>query len=349
MKIKKIMSIIVAASMLFLGADISYNKDVEAATTASVEINTDSLTKYSSNEMVISLQNNATTVAGVEIFIAYDVEAFTVESVNKLLGNAWELDWTEKSNAKYGAGIHLMVQNINLEGITTKSKDIVELEIDATNATIGKSYEFNVYIIDICDAQGESLKASFAGDDKSYTCAEGIRESDDVNVVGYQMSHTLKGFRTIAAVEPVIDGKQVVEFGNVYGIDLDNLTEDQLYVGCDSPYVKAFAATSAGVIDVNFTDSTTATNYVFTMINNGYIRDAFVQRYMVRAYAKLADGTYVYSKPASYTIYAVADYLYQNVMMTTQAGHEYLYNDILKIVDTNYKKVNFEWDNTIVK
>jgi hypothetical protein len=35
--------------------------------------------------------------------------------------------------------------------------------------------------------------------------------------------------------------------------------------------------------------------------------------------------------------------------MTNVAAHEYLYNDILKVVDSNYKKVDYDWSVIIAK
>ena len=35
--------------------------------------------------------------------------------------------------------------------------------------------------------------------------------------------------------------------------------------------------------------------------------------------------------------------------MNTYAGHEYLYENILKVVDKNYIQVDYNWGNVIVK
>lgn len=34
--------------------------------------------------------------------------------------------------------------------------------------------------------------------------------------------------------------------------------------------------------------------------------------------------------------------------MRTFVGHQYLYDDILKVVDSNYSEVEFDWNNVII-
>ena len=86
-----------------------------------------------------------------------------------------------------------------------------------------------------------------------------------------------------------------------------------------------------------------------TMIENGNTSAALTQTYKIRAYAKLSDGSYVYSNVAEYSIYNVAKVLYDNAMMNTSAGHDYLYNSILKVVDSNYKTVDYNWSSIVAK
>ena len=76
---------------------------------------------------------------------------------------------------------------------------------------------------------------------------------------------------------------------------------------------------------------------------------AYTRKYYVRAYAKLSDGSYLYSKVYSYSIYDVAKKLYDNALMSTYAGHRYLYEDILTVVDSNYKEVKYNWGGTIAR
>ena len=45
----------------------------------------------------------------------------------------------------------------------------------------------------------------------------------------------------------------------------------------------------------------------------------------------------------------MAKTLYDNSKMNTNAGHDYLYDNILKVVDSNYKKVDYDWSVIVVK
>lgn len=177
----------------------------------------------------------------------------------------------------------------------------------------------------------------------------GITISDDVKVEGFQISNILEGLRTVSSVEPSINGKNVVEFGNIYAVDVDSVSDDDMYVGVENKFVAAINSTSKGITDRQFSKSDTATNYVMTMTDNGKTVAALTQSYKIRAYAKLSDGTYLYSKVAKFSIFNVAKTLYDNSKMNTNAGHEYLYDNILKVVDSNYKKVDYDWSVIVVK
>lgn len=176
-----------------------------------------------------------------------------------------------------------------------------------------------------------------------------ITISNDVSVVGFQISSISGGFRTVSTVEPEINGKKVIEFGNIYGIVRDGFNVEDMYVGSKNVNVAYYKATEAGIIDTKFSDSDTAINYVRTMTNNGVTSEAYLQKYKIRAYAKLADGTYLYSIVYDYSIYQVADAVYQNSMMPNYTAHNYIYNNILKVVDSAYKEVEYEWNSAIIK
>lgn len=165
--------------------------------------------------------------------------------------------------------------------------------------------------------------------------------SEGVEINGYQISTAVGGSRTIYSVEKTINELEVVEQGLVYGLGM-YVTEDDIYVGADSKYVVSFAATNAGVLSTN-AGSATARSYAMTMVQNigKCIPEGLSAKYYVRAYAKLSDGSYVYSEAGEYSVYSVSDYLYQNNEMNSKDGHDYLYNNILKIVDQGYKEVEF--------
>lgn len=173
--------------------------------------------------------------------------------------------------------------------------------------------------------------------------------SDQVKIEGYQISSVLKGLRVISSMEPTIDGKQVVRTGNIYGIGVDGFKEKDLVLDSTSQYVKNFDSTTVGLLKDKMGSSETANYYAMTMTNNGTSVTAYNTTYYVRAYAVLDDGTVLYSRINNYSIYRVANYLYQNRLMSNLSGHEYLYNDILKVVTPDYVEVDFDWNNAFVR
>ena len=111
----------------------------------------------------------------------------------------------------------------------------------------------------------------------------------------------------------------------------------------------SFASTEEGIISYTSGDSETATYYAMTMNIAGYSKEAHTTSYIVRAYAKMADGSIVYSDATTFTMYSIADYLYQNNLITNQDSFDCIYNNILTVVDAGYEKKEFEWSNTVVK
>lgn len=176
-----------------------------------------------------------------------------------------------------------------------------------------------------------------------------ITLSDNIVIHGYQISTTLGGSRTIYSVEPEISGKAVIERGLVYGLS-PYIDKSDIYVGAASEYICSYAATANGLLSTSF-GSQTAASYAMTMTNNiGSTSVAGLEAiYYVRAYAKLEDGSYVYSDISSYSVYRIADYLYQNIKMSLKERHDYLYDNILSIVNSNYTKVDYNWSSSIVK
>lgn len=178
--------------------------------------------------------------------------------------------------------------------------------------------------------------------------------SGDVDVEGYQISSTLGGSRVVGSVEPVINNKKVEKWGFIYALSqVDGtdypVTEQDMYVGTDNIYVAPYESTSAGTIDTVMGESTTATYFVRTMLFASSTAKEFSTQYKVRAYALLEDGSYVYSKVYSYTIFDICDTLYQNRISNTYSTHDYLYNNILKVVNPDYKEVDYNWTNIVVK
>lgn len=165
----------------------------------------------------------------------------------------------------------------------------------------------------------------------------------NLEINGCQISTTLEGYRVVYSID---DSKNEVEnAGLVYGV---SASDSDIVVGSTNGNVVSYQATDAGKTDINYSQYTNAQSYVMTMT---FIKNAafFNSPIKVRAYAKLNDGRYVYSDIKEFTIYSIADYLYQNGLMSNHSGHTYLYDNILSIVDPNYISKEFNFKNIIIK
>lgn len=179
--------------------------------------------------------------------------------------------------------------------------------------------------------------------------AEDITTIDGgIEINGYQVSATNKGMRTVYSVDSIINGKGVVSSGVIYSL-ADYATEADMYVGSDNYYVRNFESTSNGVCPNSLSESDISTSYAMTMRFATKYASEYNANWRIRAYAELSDGTYVYTDCVEYTIYDIADTLYQGSLMNTQASHEYLYTDILSIVNSAYEVKAYNVQNTVVK
>ena len=179
---------------------------------------------------------------------------------------------------------------------------------------------------------------------------ETLNVSDDVSIRGYQISTTLGGIRVVSGVKPEINEKNVEKTGFVYALEktgdvTNNISDDEMYVGNENDYIKSFESTQNGLMGYKDGEN----NYVMTMLFEKNNSQEFSIKYKVRAYAVLSDGTYVYGKVHSYSIYNIAEAMYENKLMKTASGHDYLYDSIISVVEPSYKKNNFEWSGSIVK
>lgn len=166
-----------------------------------------------------------------------------------------------------------------------------------------------------------------------------------LDILGYQVSATAEGFRTIYTIDD--PDKESISKGIVYG--LNDVSESELVVGSTNSVVYSYEATDTGKIDTTLgSSSSTSESYAMTM---KFIKTAefYNTKINVRAYAKLSDGSYVYSDTVSFSVYELADYVYQNNIMSNMSGHNYLYTDILKIVNPSYEMKDFIWKDSLAK
>lgn len=165
-----------------------------------------------------------------------------------------------------------------------------------------------------------------------------------LEIDGWQISTVSEGYRTIYSVSDSMN--EVEKVGLIYGL-ADYVAEPDMIVGSANNYVHSYESTEAGRSAVVFSEMESAQSYVMTMkfIHSADFYKAGID---VRAYAKLHDGSYIYSDVYLCSVYEIADCLYQNLMMSTNSSHDYLYTKILSVVDTFYEKVDYEWSPAIV-
>ncbi len=164
------------------------------------------------------------------------------------------------------------------------------------------------------------------------TATETVGESVQLEINGFQISTLYEGFRTIYSVA---DPKnEVTERGVIYGLS-DYITDADMVVGNSNSDVYYFVGTDNGGISGTYSNVDGAKSYAMTM-KNIKTAEFYNAKVAIRVYVKLKDGTYKYTSIERKSVYEIADYLFRNRLMPTEAGHEYLYNEVLKKVNHNY-------------
>ena len=212
---------------------------------------------------------------------------------------------------------------------------------DTTISLIGHSFGIDGFANGLLDV--DNLKV-YVVDDQA---EDEIEVSDGIEINGYQISPISQGMRTVYSVGDEIDGKAVVSSGMVYSLS-DYAKASELYVGSDNESVASFESTQAGRLERNYSKTGKSSSYAMTMLFAKKNKAEYTASFRIRAYAKLEDGSYAYSDYYTYTIYDVADRLYQQKMMPTMDKHNYLYNDILSVVNSDYTQKEFDISKSII-
>ncbi|MBE5957275.1 MAG: hypothetical protein E7254_00220 [Lachnospiraceae bacterium] len=195
------------------------------------------------------------------------------------------------------------------------------------------------------------------------TPTQEVKISSDIEINGFQMSTNTftvngtsfeGGIRTVYSVKDKVDGQNVQKFGIIYGL-VGVTPESELLATSTNNTVIIGQASAAGQLDKLYSKTMTdAKSYAMTLtLSSNNITQVTVAEltanYYVRAYVQLADGTYRYTNVRTFSVFHVADNLYQNIKMSNYSGHEYLYNNILKKVDPTYKEVEYDWGKILAK
>ena len=166
-----------------------------------------------------------------------------------------------------------------------------------------------------------------------------------IEINGYQVSTTVEGHRVVYSIAD--PNKEVVRSGLIYGV-ADYASESEMVVNSSNSAVKDYQSTEIGKSPVSYSTFEGGQSFTMTMQFIDSVK-YYSDKMLVRAYAQLKNGQYVYSNVKNYTIYGIADLLYQGRKMNTSSGHDYLFNKILKAVNPAYKEVDFDWGNIVVK
>ena len=164
-----------------------------------------------------------------------------------------------------------------------------------------------------------------------------------LEINGVQISTTLGGFRVVYSAQD--DDQEIEEVGLVYGL---SAADEDMVVGSKNSTVYSFPTTDEGKLKRNMSSFSNGKSYAMTM---NFLRNArfYNAQIDVRAYAKLKNGGYTYSSTRHFTVFHVAQQLYEGEMMTNEAAHNYLYYNILKIADPNYVFHQYDLRKTLVK
>ncbi|MCR5835520.1 MAG: hypothetical protein K6G88_03350 [Lachnospiraceae bacterium] len=213
-----------------------------------------------------------------------------------------------------------------------------------------KSYA-NVYNIDINDRQSgnvqnksiDKIKKILINDfgvdnDKLYNNNQESEHAEGVSIYlnGYQINATRGAHRICYSVYG--ESNKVVESGLIFGLS-KYATFADMTVNSINKDVYSFKSTEKGKVNLG-DNSDDYQSYVMTMpfINS---KDYFDSEMMVRAYAKLDNGQYIYSKVDKTSVYGIAAALYEYQEVPTKVFFDYLYNNIISLVNSDYKMHNY--------
>lgn len=256
---------------------------------------------------------------------------------------------TYSDGLKAGESVELTVNSgtnsVNYWVATNGSHTLMAWVDDIDRITGEANENNNKYIenINVTVAE-ETTTEEVTAEEETTTVAEASKVVVEIN--GYQISTSAKGHRTVYSVSD--PENKVASVGMVYGLTA-YVDESDMVLNSANENVFDYQGTEAGKSAINFSELEASTSYTMTMKFDGVSTNFYTQEICVRAYAILNDGTVVYSDITDYTVYEVADNLYQNLRIPTYTGHIYLYNDILKAVNPDYKEVDYDWGNIIVK
>lgn len=192
-----------------------------------------------------------------------------------------------------------------------------------------------------------------SGVNVTYIPVEITVKTGEVEVLGFQMNTNQNegavaekspSFRVVSKTSNVMTIKnklyEVKKMGTVYAVadQIENLETQMNLDGVKAnDYIAHVETTDRGKL-TGYTTTESDTNYntyfALTFIYKSYMYHTLEQNYAFRAYAVLDDGTVVYGHNIYTTnMYEIAQNLYDNQKMGTKKAHDFLYKNILNLVD----------------
>lgn len=165
-------------------------------------------------------------------------------------------------------------------------------------------------------------------------------ETESIEINGFQISTTSNGLRCLYTASDTIGESAVTEVGLIYSL-ADFVEDSDIVITNNSNYVKWFAATKKGKQSFNLGNENTTT-YAMTMRFVAFNAAEFNAKMAFRAYAKSADGSICYSDVLRTSISDVARSLYYGLEMPTAEGHDYLYNNIIKVANPGSEMIGWK-------
>ena len=246
----------------------------------------------------------------------------------------------------------------------TVSEDDYSKKKDVDTKIFSDDYYVTSWEKDSKVTDGRIISIDSVNSDQELVCNNVYNDLGDVEVQGFQMngnkdsggvSEFSPSFRVVCRVSKnTIKTKKVSKFGVIYAIAnaTDGKTraelEEMMKIDkADNKTIKVHEETDKGIYPYWTTkeDSKYSAKYwqyyALTFKCLDYMFYTLQENITVRAYAKMADGTYEYGNNI-YTVnmYEIADYLYKNQKMSTLKGHNFLYNNVLNLVTINNNKLD---------
>ncbi|MBE5957472.1 MAG: hypothetical protein E7254_01220 [Lachnospiraceae bacterium] len=224
---------------------------------------------------------------------------------------------------------------ITEQGAVMSNDDAADVVIEKENPSV----DDEIPVWNMTDELYMKRIESHVGNEHEHQYQDGIEITDKLKVDGMQINMTAMGIRTIYSTADRINGHNVEEVGLVYGIEDEFFNVSDMYVGSNSASVASFVGTE-NKGRMKYVQSLDRT-YAMTMMFAYGIKEEYSSVFYVRAYAKLDDGSYIYSTVERYSAYTVAEKVYSEMLSGSAEIHNAIYEKIIRVVNPDYQMIDY--------